>query len=845
MKDDHSRESAEFEEATADAGAPAAADDPKNTETPGGWGHIWQMPVLIVGVLLLAVGIWMAVPQRETDDFPGALVALEQYLAAQNFAEARAQLNRISLHLSRASQADQGRLARLNGDLIFLEQMAQGGNLAENHLKVISLYTAARGLGEPFDALHLKRWAQTLIALGRDDEALALIQTLKDEPAERRYTLIRQIIERRMMDTTAGTLAGVQDIMQLLARFQEEVRQETDLKRSHDELLWATDTTARLLVERGNPDQAIDYLQLKIARFRDMGQDADLGLLMVRLARAYQRVGRNDDAEHWYQQAQQKLEKNDPLNAEALVGLAQIAIADRGDTQAALSYFARVEVEFPSTPAYFEALVGKADCLARLGSHAEAVAAFARAVKLLLDLHSGDSDRIDWLTTVVRSHYELNFGNDDFDRALDYLTLLRPLYPRRLPSDLLAEFAVTHERLAGARLRRGHDLSAGGTFDDETRQLQAEARRVANQEAAMHFKLAADHYLLHARMVTISDNEAHGMSLWKAAGNYDQAQLWSDAIAVYSEYVSTRPEDDFRQLESRRRLGMAYLADKQYRAAAGQFEMLIEHHANTAAAQASLVPLARAYMATDEFDRARRVLENVVTDHPAITPDARDYQEALVELGRLHYLRRDFPEAIRRLDQAVVRMGDAPSGAVHRFRLADAYRQSVEELNKFAAEAPTEARRRAIQQERNERLEKAEALFSRVINQLESVPVDTLTSLEQVFLRNAYFYRADCAYDAGRHKQAIALYDVAAKRWEHHPASLVALVQIVNAHCVLGEYQEARVANDRARFQLRRIPDEAFDDPSLPMSRQHWEDWLRWTSELNLFDSQANAAKVR
>ncbi len=80
------------------------------------------------------------------------------------------------------------------------------------------------------------------------------------------------------------------------------------------------------------------------------------------------------------------------------------------------------------------------------------------------------------------------------------------------------------------------------------------------------------------------------------------------------------------------------------------------------------------------------------------------------------------------------------------------------------------------------------------------------------------------------------------KRWEDHPASLVALVQIVNAYCEMGMIDKAKVATKRARSMLKRIPDDAFNDPTLPMTREHWEDWLKWTSELDLFNTQAAAA---
>ena len=59
-------------------------------------------------------------------------------------------------------------------------------------------------------------------------------------------------------------------------------------------------------------------------------------------------------------------------------------------------------------------------------------------------------------------------------------------------------------------------------------------------------------------------------------------------------------------------------------------------------------------------------------------------------------------------------------------------------------------------------------------------------------------------------------------------------MQIVNARCELGQFDEARIANRHARDQLKRLPDEAFaNDPALPMTRKQWEDWLRWTGELD------------
>lgn len=68
---------------------------------------------------------------------------------------------------------------------------------------------------------------------------------------------------------------------------------------------------------------------------------------------------------------------------------------------------------------------------------------------------------------------------------------------------------------------------------------------------------------------------------------------------------------------------------------------------------------------------------------------------------------------------------------------------------------------------------------------------------------------------------------------------LIALIQIVNSYCELGEYDKARTANERAKVHLERIPDEAFNDPNLPMDRDHWRRWLEWTGQLSNVESAA------
>ena len=822
-------------------GQVASVGPPPDAEVPVAvnWSGAWQLPVLIAGVVMLVLGLWTAVPEKEPDNFAAGLDSVEQFLGAKNYGEAEEHLNKIHEHRSGLGEADQARYNLLRGDLVYLQQLQMGWDKTENHESILRCYGKARDQGQTFDDVHLQHWVYTLVALGRDDEAMGMLDQLEGN----RYVVIRRVIERRSAMPDSDT----DELFSLLAQFQEELRRETDQEKRRDQQLWAAKVNSRLMIDTGAPDKAIDYVLHKLVQLDD-GEKGDgpdqLAPLMVNLAKAYQRVGDNDEAKEWFTKVQGQLDKMDSLNADVMVGLAQIVLAEVGDVEAALGYFGSAESLYPSTEAYLDALIGRADCEARLGGHAEAIEHFGHAVTIVEDDPRPDPADISNLVNVVRSHYDLNFDSDRTDRALDYLTLLLPLYPKELPTRLLREFAVTHEKIGGELLADSARLltDTENQLDAQMASARAAARRTANQEAAMHFKLAGEYYRRHAHAVTVSDNEQHGESLWQAAVNYDKAQRWDRSIEVYAEFVQNRGQDP-KHLLAVNRLGLAYLADNQPEAAAEKFGQLMEQNPNSEPAQASRVPLARALIAVGKLDDAQARLESVVNDDPAITPKSRHYRDALIELSRLHYWRGQFTKGIPLLQKAVKLYGDLPDGPVLRFRWADALRQSIEQLDESLAQPLAQSKQLALAQERTSRLTEAQQLFDRVVDDLSPRSPAELSKLQRLFLRNAYFFRADCAYDRGRFAEAIDLYDEAAKQFQGEPVSLVALVQIVNAYCELGDTDSAKAVNHRARLQLRGIPDEKFDDPSLPMSRRHWEDWLRWSSQLKPSSgSQASAA---
>src|SRR5690606_6071339 len=179
----------------------------------------------------------------------------------------------------------------------------------------------------------------------------------------------------------------------------------------------------------------------------------------------------------------------------------------------------------------------------------------------------------------------------------------------------------------------------------------------------------------------------------------------------------------------------------------------------TMEAYASLVPLARCYAKLGRTNDAIRVLEHVVTNHVSITPASQEYQAALIELGRTYHAQRSFEEAIARLTEALQRYNDGPMGATLRFLLADSHRQSSDQLAQDLTQVLPENREASLRAAKVQRLETALKLFDEVVKMLDERDPATMSELERLYHRNAYFYRADYAFDLRRHEQAIRMQD--------------------------------------------------------------------------------------
>ncbi|MEX2213088.1 MAG: tetratricopeptide repeat protein [Phycisphaeraceae bacterium] len=844
------------------ASAPAsAAPVPAAPPARASWAQVWQLPALFMGLGLFAIGIYVAKPKPVVDDFHGALESVRQYILAEQLDVAQEILDKLAPSMERAAPTDQAWSEELWGDLIYHQQKQFGQSDAAVSMRIINNYRAAANGGRELDDLHLERLAESLVVMQMEDEALAVLRKLKRADAAKRYGILRTLITQRLSQPAYDATA----IDTFIQQYMKELAEEKDAAKKRDGDIWAHGVMAQILFDGSQFPAAIELIERKLIMLMDKGGAKDLAPLHVLRAKAYLQIGQFGVAKDAFVAAQAKLPPADPLNAEVLVGLGQIELIQTDDVRAAWQHFKLAEQNYRSTdrdPArspYMDALIGRADCEGRMGQHAEALANLELAVRTLQlrENPAPPSERRDRVIHVALAHHVSASDLEQFDTALAYLKVLKPLHGDQTPAAWSALAAVTHERIAtkllhdaglplpseavpgGGSILRAAAGAKGGDLSNVADRSK-EALRVIRQEAARHFEEAAKAYADHARKVGTANPKAAADSMWAAGGAFDNAFRWQRAAAMYEEFITSRG-DDPRRPDAMYRIGISHLAGKSYEQAIKRFTDLRQQFPTHKTTLAALVPMARAMIDSEKSEEATRLLVEIVTNHPAITPQSLEYRDALIMLGRLYHATKDYENAIQRLAMAVERYGETNQGAELRFLLAESYRQSIAAIDQTLSEPLPQSKVREFQAERARRLDQALILHSQVVTQLGEMDQRDLTPIQLLYFRNAYFYRADCAFDLRRFEQAIELYDAAARRWHDHPASLVALVQMVNSYAELGQYQNARAVNLRARDHLRRIPEEAFNDPSLPMTRKHWQDWLTWSGKLNLFDEQASA----
>lgn len=806
---------------------------------PVSWRSLWQAPALLVAVMLLVGGGLTAILTAPKPNIVRMIDEAEQLVEAEKYPAALEVLNKqlLPYHTSGAMNAQQRQQFHLlRGRTVYLLQQSEGFELPENSQTVADEFGEAVKEGQQLSPRDKFFLANSLVVLGKYPQAIDLAHALPSEARIDRSKIIMRVVEGLL----AAPDLDSDTTLRLLAEFLGE-RELTAQSRG-----WALARQAELLMRQGLVTSAITkMLQTMPSLITDLDRD-QLGELYLLLGRAYFETDALSEAAKQLSLSAKLLLPSDPKHAQATILLARIdeQIGDppeEGRAQAKQKY-ADVLERFPGSPVRLPALLGLGEVNAAMGDREESLHAYTELVQELVAGKKHLSVSSAGVTESLMSRASARYEAGKTEEALDYATLAEKLYPQdQCPPEVLHLIATAH-RHAAEELFQGVDPGAAKLL--ELARLDPATREQVRQ----HLVTAGRYFKRHADRIGINDNAGFGRSLWMAAGCFDQAGDTEQAIPLFADYAKFFPGER-QQPEARFRLARAHQSRGDYSMAEQLFKQLIDESQQQGGnagpfGDASYVPLAQCYMVDADAtnDTLAEGLLNQVVRGQAGGTGSPQFRDALMELGRLRAAKGEFAGAIQLLDEAANRFPDWSHIDSVRYELADAFRQDARGILKTLGEAMPDAKRQALVQARQERLQRAAELFEVCRRDLEARDARRLSKLEQLQLRNCYFYIPDCEFELKDFDNAIRHYDAAREKYSADPASLVAMVQIVNAYVEQGDLKRAATAQERAKRFYDSLPLSVWADQNLPMSQGDWLKWLNSMDKLKPINRDGGAA---
>jgi tetratricopeptide (TPR) repeat protein len=807
----------------------ASEVDQGGVPTPGvRWRDVWQVPLLVVAALVLVAGIVAAIVTAPSPQAEDAMARAERLIAAGEYAQGVDALNKDVLPLLAAGQRSpeiERRFHLLRARGIYLGQRQLGISREDNHRSVRDEYLAVERLQGVLEGDDKVAIAETLLALGDLPGATVRAELLSDAQRPQRIDLLKRIVERSMRGGSPDRARAL-DIVASLS---------VDPALDREDRAWTLARQGELLLASGYPDDAIAKLVRGLARLDGVTPERE-GELRIILARAYLATDAPAEARTHLERAATFIPEFSALRPVVTLLLAELDHRD-GDLPRARERYRAVAEGIGYEEGRAPALLGLAEVECRLAETKDAEDEGVRRYTELVDLLRGGGphppDVVARAGASLMSRFREREERDRLDDALRFARLAERLHGREgAPAEVVLAIASTHRRLAERALR---DAAAGGALS------LAQADPATQREARGHLLVAGEYYREHAARMVQTDTAAFADSLWAAADAFDRAGDLDASARCFGQFVNDLPADA-RRPEAMFRLAQSSRARGDFQTAAGLYQVLIDQRGGERGSgpwgDLSIVPLAKTILEDDKPDNDARgeqlltqVLEGAVTG-----PGTPVYRDALRELGEYYFRIGRYAGAIERFEQYLALASrDAPPEedlTPVRYRLADALRRSASEIARALQAAMPDGSQRDLMTQRRVRLTRAAQLYEDVRADYEARP--RRTAVQDLYLRNAYFFKADCAFDLEDYDAAIRAYDAARERYAKDPASMVAMTQIVSALVALGRYDQARAANERARRFYASLPESVWDDPMLPMTRADWERWLAAQDRLSL-----------
>lgn len=780
------------------------------TKPHASWKRLWQIPVLLAGVGLFLFGLYSFKKTVKVVPFEEHAHVLRQLIEHKQYEPALKGIAEITNYFP--NSPEQRELHLLAGDAFYLAQQDQPALVEKNYRDAIDHYEKAERLGlDEHDSSYMtmqERWGLSLLAIGEAEEGLKKMEWVVDHDPALMTKHARQMVDAYLTLKTPNVNKAV-SLLNRVARNE---------KSTIDDRVWALCKKVELAIGDRGLDAAIDEASRAVGEVAERNPS---GILLTWVGRGYFARGDMDKAYEKLTEARKRFVVHNLDDGRAALMLGKIAQA-RNENDLALKLYQEVVTSHAGTPIMAAARLGRAE-IRSLGQKPDeaTLVDFDYVISVLteekykkarkeLEFVSKDSVRA---TLVIRQNEAQQ--QERYPDSLTYLGLLGKLGDEET-ADTALRNAVTHEKLAGE-------------IEKEIEHADASERQELFQKALEHYNLAAQAYQRHSKLATLNI-PVSAASLWHAAQLFDRAGRPESAIATYQQYIHELPRDA-RVPEALHAIGQLYQSRGQMDQAIPYFQRNIQENPKTPAAYLSTVQLARCYMAQGEeqFPKAESALLSIVQDNPNILPAANEFRISLFALGELYYRTKRWSDAILRLEESLTRYPDDKQVPRATFWLADCYRKSATEIQDAIKKDPQMENRDSLERSRQDRLRRSGILFSQVINLLDPDPMRPLplNDMDQDYLEYSYLYRADCLYDLGDYDAAVKLYDAAATRFTQSITAIDAYVQIVNSYNALKQPAHAAAAAERARWLLKRVPDEAFKRSLLGLDRKYYDKFFR------------------
>jgi tetratricopeptide (TPR) repeat protein len=778
-------------------------------EGNGRLSQLWQLPLLLLSLALFGYAAYLFIDPHMGPTVEQRLDTARTLLDQERPQAALDLLNRV-LDSSKLDTGQEGRIHLMLGESVEMAQTQDHKKIPANFFTVIEQTRLALARGIQPDAKIYRRLAESYEGLDQPTDALDNYRRAMALDTDHALHLQRKVIDLQLaQDDPSPADETLIDYLKTSTL--------SDGERS-----WALGQRAQLQIDAGKLTDARALLDKALALASDPTSQGEVN---YRQGYCAYKLGDVANAERFLRAAREQLTVRNPLDADACYLLGKL-LEERGDAEQAASFYQIILVSHIDSPIEPLARLGRGSCRVLMAQDDPGLTDLHDVVKEVQAKASRQKFKADTVVGLQLASKSLA-GRQNLDGALEVLADEQTLTP--------SPGAGFFERLGDV-----YSLRADQVERSIPNASPADRIRKADQvrECRTH---AGDAYIALSRKLTVTDDTRYGDALWRGIDLYDRAGDVTRVISALELFAAERPDDKLAP-DALLRLGQAYQAAGQFDQAIDAFQRNQFRHPNSLAASKSAVPLAKAYIAKgpENYGKAETVLLSVINDNPLVTPDAEEFRQSVFELAQLYYRTGRFEEAVARLQEFTQRYPDDTRIGQLLFLMADSYRKSALALDHQPGPAAADAMGNPpapdmveVAAAKRDRLNKAKGFYDQVIDTFRSHPPQD--DNDKLYLKLSHFYRADCLYDMGQYLDAIKLYDSAAFRYQDDPAALAAYVQIVNAYCAVGKIDEAKTANERAKWILRRMPPDAFKDGAFPMPKEYWSAWLQWTSNAGMW----------